>query len=317
MMGTVAAPAVSRMIARQSTLFIFRERTVALLSVLFVALVLVSAYLGWSATSTVNSIYRDSTAYLNSIGQPIPPNPVLDISPLSLLRNMSIYVMLIGSLSAIVIGYQLIATDRKSGVMPLLGTRPFDQAAYARGKIWALLMVLLTLISIAALVSVITFFFLPEFRLSSTEWLKLAGFFALSSAYMLLFGLMGLASAAWSRSESVGILLPMTIWLSVTFILPSLTSNILPTAAINPISALATPPDSIFFHWTGRAIGPFSIAESYKYISAELLDFLPTTAKMRSLVPPVPDLVFALTIAGFTAVRSMLRMDIARGDYDV
>lgn len=46
--------------------------------------------------------------------------------------------MLIGSLAAITIGYRLVALDRKSGVMPLIGTRPLDPGAHARGKILAL-----------------------------------------------------------------------------------------------------------------------------------------------------------------------------------
>lgn len=62
----------------------------ALLAALFVALVLVSAYLGWSATSTVNAIYAKSAVFLAAAGKPVPSNPVLDISPLSLMRNMSI-----------------------------------------------------------------------------------------------------------------------------------------------------------------------------------------------------------------------------------
>ncbi len=307
----------ARLIARQSVLFIFRERTVALLSGLFVVLVLVSAYLGWSATSTVNAIYADAASYLKSTGQVVPPNPVLDISPLSLLRNMSIYVSLIGALAAIVVGYQLIAADRKSGVVPLLGSRPFQRGAYARGKITALAQVLGALMAIAGVISVATFLLLPQFSLSVLGWLKLFAFFALSFGYMMLFGLLALAAAAKSKSESAGLLLPVTVWLTITFILPSLTANIHPTAAINPISALAPPPDTPFFHWTGALIGPFSLAESFKYLSAELLDFLPPTARVHSLVPPLPDLLIALALAGYLAVRAMLRMDMTRGDYDV
>ena len=71
------------LIARQSARFVLRERTVALLSLMFVALVLISAWLGWSATSTVNRIYLDAAAFLQAAGQPVPTNPVLDISPLS------------------------------------------------------------------------------------------------------------------------------------------------------------------------------------------------------------------------------------------
>lgn len=305
------------LIARQSALYIFRERTVAMLSTLFVILVLISAYLGWSATNTVDAIYADAAVYLKSIGQTVPSNPVLDISPLSLLRNMSIYVSLIGALAAIVIGYQLVASDRKSGVVPLLGTRPFSKVAYARGKIAALALVLAALMSVAAVISIATFLILPQFHLTGLGWSKLFGFFGLSYAYMLMFGLLALATAARSRSESVGLLLPVTLWLTVTFILPSLTSNIHPTAAINPISALAPAPDTPFFHWTGYLIGPFSIAESFKYLSAGLLDFLPATAQVRSAIPPLADLAIALIGAAGLAVLALSRMDMTSGDYDV
>ncbi len=310
-------PSATRTIARQSVHFILRERTVALLSALFVVLVLISAYLGWSATNTVNAIYADAATYLTSAGQPVPPNPVLDVSPLSLLRNMSIYVSLIGALAAIVIGYQLITMDRKSGVTPLLGTRAFERTAYAMGKIEALATVLAALILLAALISVATFLVLPQFHLAATEWAQLLAFFILSFSYMMMFGLLALATAALSRSESVGLLLPVTAWLTVTFILPSLTGNIHPTAAINPISALAAPPDTTLFHWTGWLIGPFSVAESFKYLSAQLLDFLPASATVHSLVPPLPDLVLALAGAGLLAARAVLRVDMARGEYDV
>ena len=304
------------LIARQSVLYILRERTVAMLCGLFVVLVLVSAYLGWSATHTVNAIYADAVVYLKASGHAVPPNPVRDQSPLALLRNMSIYVSLIGALAAIVVGYQLIAADRKSGVVPLVGTRPFGRADYARGKILALALVLGGLTAVAGAISVGTFLLMPTFALSGMGWLKLTGFFGLSFGYMMLFGLMALAAAAGARSESVGLLLPVAVWLTLTFILPSLTANIHPTAAINPISALAPPPDTRFFHWTGALIGPFSLAESFKYLSAGLLDFLPPDAVVHSLLLPLPDLILALAAAGAVAVRATLRMDMTRGDYD-
>jgi len=315
--ATPLTPPARLLIALQSSLYIFRERTVAMLSALFVVLVLISAYLGWSATNTVDAIYADAAVYLKSIGQTVPANPVLDISPLSLLRNMSIYVSLIGALAAIVIGYQLIASDRKSGVIPLLGSRPLTRMDYARGKIAALAILLAALMGVAAIISIATFLVLPQFHLSPQGWVKLFSFFALSYGYMLMFGLVALATAARARSETVGLLLPVTLWLTLTFILPSLTANIHPTAAINPISALAPAPDTPFFHWTGYLIGPFSIAESFKYVSAGLLDFLPATAKVRSSIPPLADLAFALAGAGALAIYALGRMDMTTGEYDV
>lgn len=315
-LSLLAAPP-GRVVARQSVLYIFRERTVALLAGLFVVLVMVSAYLGWSATTTVNSIYNDAVVYLTSQNQPIPPNPVHDVSPLSLMRNMSIYVSLIGALAAIVIGYQLIASDRKSGVVPLIGSRPLSRADYLQGKIRALLATNGVLMGIAAAIATLTFLILPQVSLSIGGWAKLFLFFVLAYGYMILFGLIALGTAARVRSESVGLLVPVTIWLTVTFILPSLTANIHPTAAINPISALAPPPDTAFFHWSGWLIGPLSLAESFKFLSAGLLDYLPATTMSHSLVPPLPDLLIALIGVTVFATRSVMTMNFTRGEFDV
>ncbi|MES2142795.1 MAG: hypothetical protein V4516_00180, partial [Pseudomonadota bacterium] len=118
-----AAPSHIGLIARQSLRLTLREGTVLVIAALFVVLVLVSAWLGWRATATVNTIFTDAAAFLQSQNRPVPPNPVLATSPLSLLRNVAVYVSLIGVLAAIVVGNRLVALDRKSGVLPLYGTR--------------------------------------------------------------------------------------------------------------------------------------------------------------------------------------------------
>ena len=174
----------SWLIARQSARFVLRERTVALLSLMFIALVLISAWLGWSATSTVNRIYLDAAAFLQTKGQPVPTNPVLDISPLSLMRNLSVYVALIGALSAIVIGNRLVGLDRKAGVLPLIGIRPLNRTAYACGKIVALTGLILALAVVAALVMIATFLVLPAITLTAAQWAQLAGFTAVTTLYI-------------------------------------------------------------------------------------------------------------------------------------
>ena len=312
-----AAPSPGWLIARQSARFVLRERTVALLSLMFVVLVLISAWLGWSATSTVNRIYLDAAAFLQKAGQPVPTNPVLDISPLSLMRNMSVYVALIGALSAIVIGNRLIGIDRKAGVLPLIGIRPLGRDAYAAGKIAALTGLILALAAVAGLVAVATFLVLPAIVLTGGQWAQLAGFMAVTALYMGFFGLIGLASGAAAKSETVGLLLPVTLWLTLTFIFPQLTANLNPTAAINPISALATPPDTSFFYWTAHILGPFSLADAYKFASAGLLDYLPQGITSPSFIPPVINLMLATGVAGAIAWRALTRLSMTQGDYDV
>jgi ABC-type transport system involved in multi-copper enzyme maturation permease subunit len=304
------------LIARQSARFVLRERTVTLLSLMFVVLVLISAWLGWSATSTVNSIYVDAAAFLKNAGQPVPSNPVLDISPLSLMRNMSVYVALIGALSAIVIGNRLVGLDRKAGVLPLIGVRTPGRNAYAGGKIAALTGLILALTAVAALVAVVTFLVLPAVTLTGAQWAKLAGFMAVTAVYMGFFGFVGLAAGAAARSETVGLLLPVTLWLALTFIAPQLTANLNPTAAINPISALANPPDTSFFIWAARILGPVSLADAYKFASAGLLDYLPQGIASPSFLSPVINLIVATAVAATFAWRALTRLSMAHGEYN-
>ena len=304
------------LIARQSIRFVLRERTVTLLSAMFVLLVLISAWLGWSATATVNRIYIDAAAFLQAAGQPVPSNPVLDISPLSLMRNMSVYVALIGALSAIVIGNRLVSLDRKAGVLPLIGGRPLSRSGYASGKIAALVVLILGLGLVASLVAVATFLVLPAVTLTAVQWVRLAGFMGLCVLYMGIFGLAGLAAGARARSETVGLLVPVTLWLTLTFILPQLTANLNPTAAINPISALAAPPETSFFHWAAQILGPVSLADAYKFASAALLDYLPPGIASPAFLPPIVTLLLAAGSAAALAWHALTAIAMTQGDYN-
>lgn len=315
MMAAVVSPGL--LVASHSVRLVLRERTVALLCGMFAVLVLISAWLGWSATATVNRIYIDAAAFLKAAGQPVPSNPVLDVSPLSLMRNMSVYVALIGALSAIVIGNRLISLDRKAGVLPLIGVRPFSRNAYAGGKIAALVWLILTLGLVAGFVAVATFLMLPAVTLSAAQWGQFTGFMALSMLYMSIFGLAGLAAGAWARSETVGLLLPVTLWLTLTFIFPQLTANLNPTAAINPVSALMNPPDTVFFHWAAQILGPVSLADAYKFAAAGLLDYLPPGTASPSAIPPIATLILATAGATVLAWRALIGLTMTIGDYDV
>ena len=310
-------PSVSGLIARQSLRLTLREGTVLVIAALFVVLVMTSAWLGWRATATVNAIYTDAAAFLQSQARPVPPNPVLENSPLSLLRNVAVYVSLIGVLAAIIVGNRLIALDRKSGVLPLFGTRTGNGWSYAAGKVLALLALVGVLTVTAAIVSAATLLALPAISVTGGQWAQLLAFFALSGGYLLAFGLVALGTAARSRSETVGLLLPVTIWLVLTFVLPSVTGNLLPTASINPVSALAPPPEAAFFRWTGWLVGPLSVAESYRFLSAGLLDFLPAGRASASAIPPLATLLTAIAAALFWAMRALRTLDLTRSDYDV
>lgn len=264
---------VFKLVTKLSLHALLKQPIMHIFALLFVGLVLTSAYLGWSATSTVNAIYQDAVVYLKSTGAAIPSNPVTEQSSLGLLRNMTIYISLIGSLASIVVGHQLIATDRKSGVVPLIGSRIGQSISYLLGKVSALGIVLGAVVLISAGIAVTTLILLPSTQITTNQWVNLAGFFGCAYLYLLFFGFVSLATAATSRAESVALLVPVTLWLTFTFVFPEITSNIHSTAAINPISSLAAVPDSPFFHFTSALLGPISLTENFKTLGAYFLDY--------------------------------------------
>ena len=294
----------------------FRDKTVLLLTVLFLAMVLLSAWLGWSATQTINAIYIAATKALAAKGVVIPPNPVSEGSALSLLRNMSIYIALLGSLAALVFGHLAVAADRKSGVIPLIVSRPLSPNAYAIGKISAIIVAIIGLTIFAAIVNVLTLLILPGLTLSSDTWVRLIGFYGASMLYMSAFALLAAVCAVRFKTESMALLMPMAIWLVLTFVLPQVTANISPMAALNPLSATAALPSGPFFAATDALLGPLSMSEAYRSLSAELLQLSPDNLPRRSISSSLTTMIVANLVLGAGLIFSMSRFDASRSDFN-
>ena len=303
-------------IARATLRASFRDSTVLLLTALFLAMVLLSAWLGWSATQTINEIYAAAVNVMTAQGVTIPPNPISEGSALSLLRNMSIYVALLGAVAAMVFGHLAIAADRKSGVVPLIASRPMTRLSYATGKLLAIVAAILGLTLFAALVNAATLLLLPGLVLAPDTWSRLTAFYAVSALYMTAFGFLAAFCAIMLKSESMALLVPVTIWLVLTFVLPQVTANISPLAALNPLSATAALPVGPFFTFTDTVFGPLSLAEAYRSLSAEFLQLAPDHLPRRSIPSSLMTmLIFNLVLAaGF--IRSVVRFDASRSDFN-
>ena len=96
---------------------------------------LASSFIGLIATTTTTSIYNASVDFLRQGGaNNIPSNPLNALPALTNFRNVIVYIFLIGSLLAIVIGHRSFIRERKSGVLPLLLTRPISPKTFFIGK---------------------------------------------------------------------------------------------------------------------------------------------------------------------------------------
>lgn len=294
-----------------------RDKTISLLAAMFIGMVLISAYLGWSANHVIDAIYLKALPLLQADGKLIPANPLDSSSPLSMLRNMSSYVSLLGALLSIVLGAQMIAEDRRSGIFPLIATRPQTYLSYALGKISALLFALFALLMLAFLVSSISLFILPGTQLKPNDWLALLSFYAVSWLFLSAFGLLGLTFSAWCKSETMGLVIPVACWLTLTFVLPQLSANINPMAALNPIKAMVAPPSGAFFDTMGPLLAPISITSTYRDIANSLLGFVPAdaTTSMSQSMAILTLFLSNILLASFS-IFALAHLDATRSDTD-
>jgi ABC-2 type transport system permease protein len=108
--------------------------------------------------------------------------------------------------------------------------------------------------------------------LSGSELFMLFVFYGISLEYIVIFALIGLLFAIISKSDSLALLIPVMIWILISFVIPQLTSALDPTALLNPTNIQAAFPQSHFFRTVQAMIQPFSISEGYKIIGRTLLE---------------------------------------------
>ncbi len=260
-------------IAKQEIRVLFRERVFFLLLGIFILMTLMSSSIGFIATKTTTSIYNSSVSFLSQKGiQNIPPNPLSDLPSLTNFRNIIIYMFLIGSLLALIIGHRSFIRERKAGTMPLLLTRPTRMSTLFIGKILGIFMALLGIIGFTFIISVLSSFFLPFARLNGSDIARLSIFYLLSLFYILLFTLIGFIFSIRTKSESLALFIPVCIWVGVSFILPELISGQTPTALLNPVTIDQMTQTGTFFMAMQKFLGPFSIGWQYTSFSSQLLD---------------------------------------------
>ncbi|MHB1390086.1 MAG: ABC transporter permease [Thermoleophilia bacterium] len=252
---------------------LFAERVFFLLLGVFVGMTLLSSFLGYIATRTTTSIYEAAVRLLTEKGVgAIAPNPLQSLPALTNFRNIIIYIFLVGALLAVVIGHRSFVRERKSGVLPLLFSRPLSPGTLLAGKVGGIAAALFVILGITFLVSVASSFLLPFKHLDAADILHLFLFYALSFCYLIFFALVGLLFAVRAKSESTALFLPVVLWVGVSFVLPELITGQTPTALLNPVTMDQMAPAGSFFSMMQSWLGPISIGSHYAAFSSQLLD---------------------------------------------
>ncbi|MFH0834648.1 MAG: hypothetical protein V2A63_04680 [Patescibacteria group bacterium] len=252
-------------LAKKDILLLFREKTFLALLIVFIFMASISTFIGWSTVNTLTNVYHSAVAELASVGQTAPPFPLSGRSSLEIMKNIIIYVVLIGSLLAIILGYFIGIDDRIAGVNKIIFIRPLQRLDFWSGKFFAIFVVLLAVLASAFLVSALSLLIFKIFSLAAL--LRLLNFYGLSFLYLAGFAFISLSLALRLKNSAVALLMALLTWMTITFALPEMGSALFPTESLNPVlpdTQVLQSPALAIMH---TAIYPFSISEHFKQLS--------------------------------------------------
>lgn len=260
-------------IAKHEFLAVWRQKTFLLILLLFLSMTLLSTYIGWSTKQTIIEIYNETISRLVQGGvTEIPVNPFLHLPALGFLKNMTIYVVLIGSLMAMILGHSAFIRERKAGVVKLLFSRSLSPYQFAAGKILGIFSILLVVISSSFFISYLSASLVSGTWLHLPETTRLIAFYTLSFEYILTFALVSFWFSIVTRRESLALMIPFIIWIIIVFVLPQLNTALDPASLLNPTTIQTAFPQGKFFTAIRDYITPFSLSESYRFMGKQILE---------------------------------------------
>jgi ABC-type transport system involved in multi-copper enzyme maturation permease subunit len=305
------------LIAGNDMRFLLRENVLRLALGIFVVMAIASSYISWSSQRILKVIYQEALKLLPP-GSPPPPFPVDVESDLAILKNMIIYVVLIGSLLAIIFGHVIGTRDRKAKTLRVLFSRPITKENFFLAKVVALAGSLGLVTLFALLTTFVSLVILN--RTFSSAWLgNLFLFYLVSYLFMLGFGLLALGFGLREQRSGQALLLPIMLWIIVIFALPELGSALFPTSSLNPVLPSSDVLQSPTLQLLHNNVYPFSISEQFKALTSSLIGIsVPTDLGSVTYAHWLEALLLALwVVITFALAYSFARgLEVSRDTYE-
>lgn len=245
-----------------------RERLPQLILIVFLFMVAAASFIGWLTHETVTSVYNEALRQ----GATTQPNPFLQMPQLDPVKNVVIYMALIGALFAVLIGVRGGLRDRKSRVLDLVFSRPVDKRAYVLARFVGMAIWLGVIVIIAGILTWLSLWTLQGHALSTTNVGRLCTFFVLSWVFLLPFTALSMMSGMRAKGETTALLLPILAWVLVTFVVPQFGTAEEPISFLNPVPAQPAATGA-FFEINRQVLQPISFTDHYKELSAASLQF--------------------------------------------
>lgn len=242
-----------------------RDRNPQIIFIIFLFLTSLSSLISWLTVRNVASIYQS----IKRLGFTKASNPFAGISSLYFVRNSVIYVILVGSLLAIILGTQASIRDRKSLTSPLIKSRNVSLPSKYSGQLLAIFTILFLALTIVTAAAYISIWLIQGHPISSSPALHLVAYAVTSWFLLIAIASFSFAYGFFTSAEENGLLVPFIAWSVVTFITPLIATGIRPVALLNPTPSLIT--DSGVPHALQLSLSPFIVMENFKSIANSLL----------------------------------------------
>lgn len=234
----------------------------------FLGMIAAASFIGWMTHITVTSVYNEALRE----GATHQPNPFLNAPQLDPVKNVVIYITLIGALFAILVGVQSMVRERKSRVLDLILTRPIGMRSYVLAKFTGIGVWLGIVLGVSAVLTWISLWIIQGHAVSASNCLQLLIFFGISWLFLLPFTALGMMSGLRSKQETTALLLPILVWVLIAFIVPQLGTAEEPVSFLNPVPAQPIS-HGIFFQTNRMLLQPVSFTDHYKELSGAVLHY--------------------------------------------
>ena len=242
-----------------------RSRSPQLVVAVFLVLTSISSLIGWLTVRNVTNIYRE----ILKQGLTKSPNPFAGTNSLYYLRDSVIYVILVGSLMAIVLAAQASLRDRKSSAELLIKTRNVNLLHRVLGQLAAIGVIIIALEMTALASSVATIWMIQNQTPSVAILVHIMLFGAISGALMIGVASLSFAFALFAKTEESALLYPIVTWATITFTVPQIITSAHPVALLNPTPTIAT--GTGMAQTAVNSLSPFMLMEHFKSIANALL----------------------------------------------
>lgn len=253
----------------------FRNMEFLLIIGVFLIMSIVSVYIGSTTKNAELRAYESIVVAATNAGTEIPAAPV--IYPLAILKNLVEYIVMIGSVLAIFLGFDAFHGERRGGTLRLMLTKPIRRSSIIIGKLSGAGLIIGLLLTATLIFNIAFFDFYTGVFPNPAEILRVVFFLLIAFVYMMDFYAGALYVSTKTRESSYGFLLMMVAWIFISFVIPQVAeSQKSYVYAINNIAGTITqvPGETIL----SKAIGWLSPAVQFRFVGNDLLQAVNETA---------------------------------------